>query len=204
MSRTIGLVAGQHRPSPSCLLRRGRTTAILLVGLSALVIPSSSPSAAAARAPLVSVGRWNVGYTYRLWSLATCDVGDANLAFVNSSRRSVRIASVTINTSAALSATVSSTLVARTPGSTTGEVAASLRVPVVTSASVSRPARGSEVQPYAKSRVWNFLVLRVRLHSPVAGPWSIRGADVAYSVGTHHYELHLIQDVVLPAARGCR
>ena len=131
-------------------------------------------------------------------------MGDANLAFVNTSKRSVRITSVTINANAAFKATVSSSLVARKPGSTTGEVAASLHVPVVTSKNVTRPAIGSAVEPYSKSRAWNFLVLRVRLHSKVAGPWTIRGADVTYASGSHHYVLHLDQSLVLPSASGCR
>ena len=201
--RTLDVVAVQDRSSSSLLGRLGRTSAILLVGVPALVVPSSSLSGASTRAPLVGVGRWNVGYTYRLSSLRSCEVGDANLAFVNWSEQPVRITSVTINANAALRATVSSSLVARKPGSTTGEVAASLRVPVVTSANVSRPAIRSEVKPYSKSRAWNFLVLRVRLHSDVAGPWTIRGADVIYAVGSRHYALHLDQNLVLPAVTGC-
>ena len=203
MSRTIDVVATQDRRTPRFRHRLGRTSAILLAGVSALVVPSSSLSGAVTRAPLVSVGQWNVGYTYRLSSLATCEVGDAGLAFVNSSQHPVRITSVTINANVALQATVSSSLVARKPGSTTGEVAASLHVPAVTSGNVSRPAVGSAVEPYSKARVWNFLVLRVRLHSDVAGPWTIRGADVTYSAGSHHYVLHLHQSLVLPAASGC-
>ena len=204
MSRTIQVMTTQDRPAPSFLHRLGRTSAILLAGVSALVVPSSSLSGASTTAPLVSVGQWNSGYTYRLSSLGTCEVGDANLAFVNTSKRSVRITSVTINANAAFKATVSSSLVARKPGSTTGEVAASLHVPVVTSKNVTRPAIGSAVEPYSKSRAWNFLVLRVRLHSKVAGPWTIRGADVTYASGSHHYVLHLDQSLVLPSASGCR
>ncbi len=169
-----------------------------------LAVPGSSVSGATPSTPLVSVGRWNLGYTYRLSSLETCQVGDANLAFVNASPRAVRITSVTITTDAALRATVSSSLVERHPGSTTGEVAASFRVPVVTTTAVSRSASGSVVKPYSESHVWNFLVIRIRLHSDVAGPWKIRGADVAYAVGSHRYTLHLSQDLVLPAVNGCR
>lgn len=204
MSRTIRVVTTQDRPFLSLLRGCGRMGAILIVGVSALVVPSSSMSGAATSAPLASVGRWNVGYTYRLSSLSTCEVGDASLAFVNSSEDPVRVTSVTLITDAAVRAAVSSSLVARQPRSTTGEVAASLSVPVVTNANVTRPAIGSVVKPYSKARVWNFLVIRVRLHSDVAGSWTIRGADVAYSAGSRHYVLHLNQNLALPAVSGCR
>ena len=169
----------------------------------ALAAPAGASTANSGGTPLVSVGAWNTGYIYRLASLKSCEIGDANLAFKNSSGQPVHITAVSLNSNSAAKMVVTARLVERSPGSTTGEVAAALNVPVVTGSGVSRAAVGSVVEPFSVVRHWYFVVLRVRLRSGVTYPWDIRGADINYTAGSHHYVLHLHQHLALPAAPGC-
>lgn len=115
----------------------------------------------------------------------------------------MRITAVSLNSTSAAKMTVTTRLVERDPGSTTSEVAASFAVPVVTGSGVSRAAVGSVVTPFSGARHWYFVALRVRLRSAVTHPWDIRGADISYSAGSHHYVLHLRQRVAVPAAPDC-
>ena len=189
------------RRSPRLLARAVAVSSALCLG--ALAVPAGASTANSGGTPLVSVGGWNTGYTYHLASLKSCEIGDANLAFKNSSGQSVRITAVSLNSNSAATMAVTARLVERNPGSTTGEVAATLAVPVVTGSGISRAAVGSVVKPFSSARHWYFVVLRVRLQSGAAYPWDIRGADINYSAGSHHYVLHLRQHLTLPAAPGC-
>ena len=185
----------------------GRRLVVLLAGATLLSTTPTTPSGATTThhitPPLMSVGAWNVGSTYRLTTPNSCTVGDGNLAFTNPSAVPIHITGIDLMTKADAAMTVATTLIAERPGATTGEVAASGTLSVLAGGTVVGKAVGAVVPPYRTHAAWYFLATRVFVHSPITYPWEIDGLEVHYRSMAGSGTLVLSQRLFLASARRC-
>jgi hypothetical protein len=149
------------------------------------------------------VGSWNSKYTYRLDSLNACSVGDANLAFVNEGNEPVSIVHMVGILPKMVRARVSIELIRFRRGQTTGELSPSFDLAEMASGRVMTTHEMMSISPYQITHAWYFIVLRIRVTSPVPGAWVVRGAKVEYKIAHSIKTLVLRQTLILPPQPHC-
>lgn len=149
------------------------------------------------------VGAWNSTYSYRLDTLNSCSVGDANLAFVNQATTPVSITGIRVILPKTVRAHVDTRLLAFRPHETTGEVAPSFSLKEMASGRNVTARQEQMIDPYRKSKTWYFIVFRIKVTSPISDSWVIRGARVSYKVSGLTKTLVLRQRLVLPPQSKC-
>ena len=180
-------------------------SALTVVFASVVAVPVSGASGATnSKGPLQIAGNSQVGATYTLYSLATCDVFDALTLMKNVGTKPVRLTDVHAmipTESVPVKDKITYQLITYKAGSTTGEVGAVENMSTRGGTIVGN-AVGDVLQPISKSSLWYIVVFRMKVVQPHSAEWVVRGVRVSYTVGTKMYHVVFPQTVRLPKT-GC-
>lgn len=182
-------------------------TVIGVLGASLLAASAASSSGRPSTRALELASPQLAGWSYRLDSLASCQVGDGIALVVNDANRPIRITEVRMTSSGGgpllAASRWSYQLVSFKEGSTTGEVAGSFALASLGGGRRLGDAIGGVLDPVVGSGRWYDVVARRRIPARTAA-WEIRGIVINYELGSHGYTARFAQAVTLPATAGCR
>jgi hypothetical protein len=176
------------------------TMAVLLVGV------SHAGADAAVKAPVKALqlaGEFDSGYSYKLFALPSCEVGDGLAVVVNSAAVPVRITSIAIRLPVKEHTSTSFEVMVFRPGMTSGEIAASFDLKALSNGHDIGAAIGTFLTPLQTGHLWYAIIARVHLLANASSEWEIRGIGITYEIRGKTESVFIPQEVRLPPTVGC-
>jgi hypothetical protein len=178
------------------------TVATLLVGFSVTIANATTTVMPPAKA-LQIAGQFDVGYSYKLFALPTCRVGDGLTVLINTASSPVRITHMAIRLPVKEDTATSFELMTFQPGATTGEIAGSFDLAALRNGHDIGNAIGAVLSPVKTGHLWYAVIARVRLLRNASREWEIRGLGITYVLKGKSESVFIPQEVRLPPTIGC-
>lgn len=155
------------------------------------------------RGAISIVGNWNSHFAYELKSVTKCEIGDANIVFVNDSSTPIEITRIRVLHTHNVYLTTTSELMSFRPHSTTGEIAPNFRFAELKNGFDIRDAIKARVSPFKSAKVWSLLIARISVRRDVLENWAIEGLKISYVFKGRHMSKIFPQMIRLPVIKSC-
>ena len=148
-------------------------------------------------------GQFDIGYSYKLFTLASCDVGDGLAVVINPTSSPVRITNIDIRLPVKEHSTTTFEVMAFKSGTTPGEIAGSFDLTALRNGRDIGNALGAVLSPVKTGHLWYAIVARVHLLANATAEWEIRGIGISYLVKGTKGSVFIPQEVRLPPTVNC-
>lgn len=145
-------------------------------------------------------------YTYRLPSLASCEVGDALAVVKVVGALPAHLVSLSLlfrGDERASGQRTTFEVYSFRRGTYVGQLADTFSLESLKLGKVVGAGPGATLWPLASKGLWYAVVARVKVVGEHRGPWSIEGLGVSYRAGATSYDQLFGESVRLPATPGC-
>ena len=178
------------------------TVAALLAGAGAS--PASATTAVKPVAKALQIaGQFDLGYSYKLFALPSCEVGDGLAVLINTATAPIRITHMAIRLPVKENTTTHFEVMTFKPGTTPGEIAGSFDLKALRNGRDIGNALGAVLSPVKTGHLWYAIIARVHLLTNAASEWEIRGIGITYLMNGRTGSVFIAQEVRLPPTVGC-